>query len=452
MIDGIKKRNVIILSVCAAVVILLSVILIVILTKNEESDLGNERKARPKNNSEQALPLEKEEAVLIAETLVGRYETYDNVGIACELDFDFSLSDEEYQEMWGLLSEDQRMYLATPAECLCCTSYEKAREHTETIIDESLLSYLTDDYVVYKDKLYFFMGNVGGTSYQNVTIGEFSNNVIFAYADKMGSGDNYCGTYRFKIVKAKDEYKLTEIVEEARPVDFDGTYWDICMGQTLGSSFVAEFNKDGTFSAFSMASNFFTGTYYYSDGMLTIAFDGRKGVEYHQFGNGFRSFEEYEVQIGSQYYDIEPTDGEWFCERYEEYLENKEMEPIKKVFPYCYKAEPEGETTEEMKYGRYEGDFTWHDEAEYVYSHIVLREDGTFLWQTNIDHNHYEIVPAISIEGIYTVREVTVEYPDDSTGQQVEISFYYKSYHLKSYYVYDDAFVDQAIEFDYVGT
>lgn len=99
---------------------------------------------------------------------------------------------------------------------------------------------------------------------------------------------------------------------------FDGTYWWLTFGQTIGSNYVAKFYKDGTFSAVSMASgSVSTGTYDYYMGTLVINLDPYYNVYFNKKGSDFVSVEEYPFQVGSGHYTISPDSNAI----YEDYIE-----------------------------------------------------------------------------------------------------------------------------------
>lgn len=158
--------------------------------------------------------MEASQALAFAEELIYRYETYVNLGIACDFDYNYAYTEEEIREIRDLLSDEQRLYLASPQRCICCTTYEQAKAHTLRCIDESLLEHITEDYVIYQDVLYFFMGNKGGLTYHNVRLKEFSDAMIVATADLHNSGGLYEETQVFTIVQTPQGYKLTEIALE----------------------------------------------------------------------------------------------------------------------------------------------------------------------------------------------------------------------------------------------
>ena len=113
-----------------------------------------------------ASTISKSEALTIAKDIIKHYQTYENVGIAC--DFDYNVSSADYDALWNMLSEDQRGYLEEPYKCKCCKTYNQALQHLHKYVDSSLIDYVSKDYVVYKGNLYFFMGAKGSISYQNI--------------------------------------------------------------------------------------------------------------------------------------------------------------------------------------------------------------------------------------------------------------------------------------------
>ncbi len=93
---------------------------------------------------------------------------------------------------------------------------------------------------------------------------------------------------------------------------FNGTYWRMSFGQSLGYSYIAKFSPDGSFIAKGMGSGAYTnGTYTYSGGKLEIVFDiGGFGypsaISFSGDANGFTSLERYPMQAGEDYYYITP--------------------------------------------------------------------------------------------------------------------------------------------------
>lgn len=111
---------------------------------------------------------------------------------------------------------------------------------------------------------------------------------------------------------------LTELIYSPPYADtiFDGTYWNIVTGQTMGSMFQAEFSPDGSLLALSTGGLYITpGTYTYEDGVLTLTFGWVNGVRFIQDGSGgFISEQEYEMQVGYDSYVVTPSDGALFKE------------------------------------------------------------------------------------------------------------------------------------------
>lgn len=100
---------------------------------------------------------------------------------------------------------------------------------------------------------------------------------------------------------------------------FDGTYWALCFGQTMGANYYAKFNKNGTFSAISLGSlSIEEGTYKYENGTMIVNFGNYKNIQYNKQGDEFVSVKEYQMQVGTGRYTIAPDD-----EGYEFMLEYK---------------------------------------------------------------------------------------------------------------------------------
>lgn len=117
---------------------------------------------------------------------------------------------------------------------------------------------------------------------------------------------------------------------------FDGTYWYMCYGQSLGVNYEAKFSSDGTFRARRMGGGDYTdGTYEFHDGYLTVRHD-YSGLGYYSEtdffsadGTEFISLEKYEMQVGEDYCRITAMPG--VSEFYESGLEqNDATEPSQK--------------------------------------------------------------------------------------------------------------------------
>ena len=103
---------------------------------------------------------------------------------------------------------------------------------------------------------------------------------------------------------------------------FNGTYWYMSFGESLGYNYVAKFSTDGTFVARGMGSGAYeNGTYTYSNGKLVIVFDidgfgYPSTIEYTGNKDGFTSLDKYAMQMGEDYYSVIPDSGmaEYFNE------------------------------------------------------------------------------------------------------------------------------------------
>ena len=99
---------------------------------------------------------------------------------------------------------------------------------------------------------------------------------------------------------------------------FDETYWHMSFGQSLGYNYVAKFSADGTFVARGMGSGAYeNGTYIYSNGKLVIVFDidgfgYPSTIEYSGNKDGFTSLDKYPMQVGEDFYTLNPDDGSFF--------------------------------------------------------------------------------------------------------------------------------------------
>ena len=186
-------------------------------SKNSKNASNNKENASSKKSStgektQKNEPIEREKAVSIAKGLIEHYETYVNMGIACDLDSTNNLPQEDLEAMWNQLSEEQQGYLAARArKCKCCKTYEEAKNHLYRLFDPGIIKYISNDYVVYKGNLYFFMGAKGFISYENVVFMRYENDGFVVSADEYGSGDNYCGTVAFSFRKEGTGYVLNKI-------------------------------------------------------------------------------------------------------------------------------------------------------------------------------------------------------------------------------------------------
>lgn len=389
------------------------------------------------------------EALKIAKKLISQYETYNNMGVACDLKVDDNLSSAESKAIWEMLPDDiQGAYDGYPEKSMCCKTYEEAKMHVYECIDSSLVTHISEAYVSYNDELFFFMGNKGGVTYQNVCLKKYNNERIIASADFYGSGDNYCGTYKFTITKEM-HYKISNITEELRSISFDNTYWNLTFGQTMGTQYAARFHSDGTILAFCSGSGQFSnGAYKYTNGKLTVTLESYKNIEFNQIAEEFQSVQKYKMQVGENYYKISQTDGSYFLQQYKKAQQEEKLKSVKKVFPDCYKSTEKLKTNGNIKTGRYEGFGVGVDNG---YSYITLREDQTFSIETNVDHNNHKIISPVSFEGKYVVYKRTVTYPDDSTGYSTALILYFEDYVLAWYEAEDDYFGDQSSGYDYIG-
>lgn len=187
----------------------------------KEANLKKIKEANLLKNLEE-YKITKSEATKIAKDLISRYETFENMGVVCDLEVTESFNEEK--EIKKLLTEDQRAYLERPHKSTCCKTYAQAKKHKQSCIDDSVANYMSTDYAKYKGNLYFFMQNQGSVNYKDVSVKEYNENRIIAIADLYGSGDNYCGTYEFIITK-KDDYKITSVNNINSNVVLDTEYF-----------------------------------------------------------------------------------------------------------------------------------------------------------------------------------------------------------------------------------
>ena len=124
-----------------------------------------------------------------------------------------------------------------------------------------------------------------------------------------------------KKTKSMLDVKISGTIDTPDAKDiFDETYWHMCFGESLGYNYVAKFSANGTFVARSMGSGTYeNGTYTYSDGKLVIVFDidgfgYPSTIEYSGDKDGFTSLDKYPMQVGEDFYTINPDDGLAFNE------------------------------------------------------------------------------------------------------------------------------------------
>lgn len=116
-----------------------------------------------------------------------------------------------------------------------------------------------------------------------------------------------------------NQYGTTNIANRTESSDFlNETYWHMSFGQSLGYNYVAKFSADGTFVARGMGSGAYeNGTYTYSNGKLVIVFDidgfgYPSTIEYSGNKDGFTSLDKYPMQVGEDFYTLNPDDGSFF--------------------------------------------------------------------------------------------------------------------------------------------
>lgn len=118
--------------------------------------------------------------------------------------------------------------------------------------------------------------------------------------------DSYPGTVH------DGQQTTNNIASQSQNRIFDETLWNFYFGQTLGSTFIALFHNDGTFTARSYGSGtYYDGTYAYQNGILTINFwfTGKDCV-FEGNTTGFVSRQKYEMQVGEDYYAIASFEGD----------------------------------------------------------------------------------------------------------------------------------------------
>lgn len=117
------------------------------------------------------------------------------------------------------------------------------------------------------------------------------------------------------------DVKVTGTIDTPDAKDiFNETYWHMSFGQSLGYNYIAKFSADGTFVARGMGSGAYeNGTYTYSNGKLVIVFDidgfgYPSTIEFSGNKDGFTSLDKYPMQVGEDFYTMNPDDGSFFGE------------------------------------------------------------------------------------------------------------------------------------------
>lgn len=166
------------------------------------------------------ITINEEEALAIANELIGRYTCFMNVGMACIADFSPELTVDEEEEIWNMLTEKQQEelgYSFVIFKSLCCNNYDEAVKETMKFIDSSLIYYLNEDYVVYNDELYFFLGARGFVFWDNVEVESYDEEKITVLADCYpGLTIAPISKDRFVIERNNDYYMIKSVNEEVR--------------------------------------------------------------------------------------------------------------------------------------------------------------------------------------------------------------------------------------------
>ena len=132
------------------------------------------------------------------------------------------------------------------------------------------------------------------------------------------------GWYKIKEGQYKgcyiSETTLTQNYEDVEDpmAMFDETGWSWIRGQTLGGQSYVRFHKDGTFDEYLLGPDVLipeAGVFQYDAGILYMTeFDQGSSIsadseEYILEGDRFRTREKHEMQVGEDYYSLDPDDS-----------------------------------------------------------------------------------------------------------------------------------------------
>lgn len=96
---------------------------------------------------------------------------------------------------------------------------------------------------------------------------------------------------------------------------FNGSYWSLTFGQSLGGLYLAKFYTDGTFIAHSFNSKeeIYNGTYYYDGNDLYITLSNLcRDEKFSKDKWGYTSEKKHEMQVGYDNYRMSPVIGDEF--------------------------------------------------------------------------------------------------------------------------------------------
>ena len=142
------------------------------------------------------------------------WSNYSEYGVPCELGY----GSIERSEIAHLLTNDQKQWVSSVAECIGCNSIEKVKQHLRKYMSNELAEELNEENLIsYSEKLYLVMGGVGRMFYETdadeFEITRVSRDEISVSTNQYNSaGDFYCKTVfdfeyidgAYKIVKVSD--------------------------------------------------------------------------------------------------------------------------------------------------------------------------------------------------------------------------------------------------------
>ncbi len=245
---------------------------------------------------------------------------------------------------------------------------------------------------------------------------------------------------------------LEEFVSNSNQVSLDNTYWQLSFGQTLGSSYIARFNEDGTMLACCLGScTFSSGSYKYENDNLYITLkDANIDYDDATFVSndlGFVSDKQYPMQVGTDYYRIQCAEKDIFMEYYNKYYKQNSSSTSNVSSQITNTTSSQSDNL--VKLGKYKGFWVGVDENGYGY--IILKEGGIFQIETNVDHTSGEIIDKINTTGTFTATEYEAIYPDGSKSKVTTLTLYIDGREFAVYEGDYDCFTDQWSGYEYVG-
>ena len=158
--------------------------------------------------------------------------------------------------------------------------------------------------------------------------------------------------------------------------------------------------------------------------------------------------EKHNVDFSGHYELAENNVYSYLFSIYEKTVQNQNIESAKKAFQNCYMNPTSMQTNDNIKTGKYEGFWVG---LEGGYSYITLRDNQTFLMETNVDHTNRKIITPVSFEGKYIVFGRDVSQENDSTTYGKAVILYVDEYLLAWYEAEGDYFGDQSSGYSYIG-